>query len=272
LNLNIWYLLGIIFLISLAITLYVFIDPANPLKDHIIIHFIAFSIIQIFGWRSGRFKEDKANGFMKSIKAIDIYAHMYGGFAFFLIFVGVFNLDPFINIFITFIIVGISFELLELLMERFVMLLERKGKVAKSKRYGEYISEPWGNILQDLIFDIVGIIIGFYYISFLAGVNIDLIFIGVVIILISFVFIFKKKNMHIMWVFLLLIFGLTISIILNNLYITLLSFILGLILMGKFKKSPSENIRFEKSRKGSFLVWVIVFGIVICLIILFWRA
>ncbi len=92
---------------------------------------------------------------------IDVPVHIYGGFAFYLIFKAIFDFDLLNNIFFSFLIVGIAFELFELTFE---LILRSFAKTKRQKISIETISEPFPNIIRDLISDIIGITIGFFYV------------------------------------------------------------------------------------------------------------
>lgn len=177
-DINWWYFIGTLSLIVFGILL-PFILPNNKYKSHVIINYFIFVFIQLTGWFSGQFKKDIANGFFKSIKAFDIYAHIYGGFTLYLFFLTIFNeivnfqiiifeitaenLIIFTFFFIPFF--GIIYELVELFLELLFSYFENKKQIPGT--YFKFISEPLGNVFQDVISDAIGSLIGLLYVLLL---------------------------------------------------------------------------------------------------------
>lgn len=173
-DINYWYIMGTIAIIVFGI-ICAFNLPINLFKFHMLIHLIGFAVVQVSGWLTGQFKKDIANGFFKSIKAYDIYAHIYGGFVLYLFFLTIFHdinsftlfsfeINQQFMPFFTFYIIpvfGFIYEFIELMLEYVFSYFENKKQ--NPGTYYTFISEPLGNVFQDVIADLIGSFIGLLY-------------------------------------------------------------------------------------------------------------
>lgn len=164
-EMNYWHSLGIFMLFLILISFFLLAKDSNPLKIHVLIHFFLFLLLQAIAGFKGLYEKKIANGFFQSFKAIDIYTHIYGLFAFYLMFLALFGLNPVFNIFLVFV-VSVLFEGFEYLVENIGHVVDRRRDLYQ-KTYTKYISEPKKNILQDLITNFMGILLGFLYYSLL---------------------------------------------------------------------------------------------------------
>jgi len=158
---NIWYFTLYIILIAMIIYLFCYTDSTNKYYEEALFFFMTFTILQIIAMNTGLYEKPEANKFFNSIKAIDIYTHILGGLGFYFYLLVVFNLDPSNLILITFFLT-IAFEIIEYTFESINKRFNKKLQIKKS--YAKYISEPLPNIIQDLISNLIGIMIGFGYI------------------------------------------------------------------------------------------------------------
>lgn len=159
-----------IILLLLLLALFVFFaDKKHAIFLHTIIWYIIFSVIYIYGKIKGLFTKKKANGFFKSITAIDIYVHFLGLFSITLMMVVITKIElELLNL----IYIGLFMIILSIIWESFEFVLEKLGnhyykRRGRKKVVDPNISEKKSNIAQDLIVDIIGIIGALFYIFIL---------------------------------------------------------------------------------------------------------
>ena len=173
-DINYWYVLGSMAIVAFGIILFVAL-PNNQVKIHVLVNLCLFAVVQLTGWKTGQFKKERANGFFRSIKAYDIYAHIYGALVIYLFFLTIFYeeltfkvltfeiTEANVYIFTFFIIpvFGMTYELIELVLELVFSYFENKKEIPGT--YHQFISEPLPNVFQDVIADAIGGLLGLLY-------------------------------------------------------------------------------------------------------------
>lgn len=78
-----------------------------------------------------------------------------------------------------------------------------------------------------------------------------------------------KPKKHPMWIFVFLLLGIALSLLFVNIIPIICFIAIGIFFYFNMKITPSQAIRFNKTEKMSFLVWIIILLTSIILIFLF---
>jgi hypothetical protein len=131
----------------------------DPLKYHAIFYYFLFVFIQTYGMFKGWYVRRESNILKLSLKAPDIWVHLYAPLPFFIIFLILFNLTPLQAIYftITFLII---WEFFELTIEGIITQIAKKEVGV----FSNFIRTQLPNSVRDIFMNTLGVFLSYIYV------------------------------------------------------------------------------------------------------------